>query len=153
MSGNLTVSGLANRVGVSPDAVRYYERLGLLPPAARSPAGYRRYDQRAVERLRFIKGAQRVGLWLREIAELLQVVDRGQCPCGHTEAVLRERLTEVDAELDRLAALRGELVRVLAQAPREACAVETAQGWCVQAFAREGGDGDGAMPELRLPVR
>lgn len=52
MSGNLTVSDLANRVGVSPDAVRYYERLGLLAPPARSAAGYRRYDQRAVERLR-----------------------------------------------------------------------------------------------------
>jgi MerR family transcriptional regulator, mercuric resistance operon regulatory protein len=154
MSEHLTVSGLAARVGISPDAVRYYERLGLLPRPARSTAGYRRYDEGAVERLRFVKGAQRVGLRLREIAELLQVVDRGQCPCGHTEALLSQRLAEVDTELARLAALRGELARMLAQRPEQACTVDTAEGWwCVQAFSNQGGDGDGGMPQLRLPVR
>jgi MerR family transcriptional regulator, mercuric resistance operon regulatory protein len=151
MSEQLTVAGLAARVGVSPDAVRYYERLGLLPPPERSTAGYRRYDQGAVQRLRFVKGAQRVGLRLREIAEL-EIVDRGQCPCGHTEALLRQRLAEVAVELARLGALRGELARLLAQAPEQGCTVETAEGWwCVQAFAREGGGGDGGVPELRLP--
>jgi MerR family transcriptional regulator, mercuric resistance operon regulatory protein len=139
MSEHLTVSGLASRVGVSPDAVRYYERLGLLAAPARSAAGYRRYDEGAVQRPRFVKGAQRVGLRLREIAELLQVVDRGQCPCGHTEALLRERLAEVDAELARLGALRGELVRLLAQAPGEACTVERprAGGACRRLLGRE----------------
>jgi DNA-binding transcriptional MerR regulator len=154
MSEHLTTSGLAARVGVSPDAVRYYERLGLLAAPARSAAGYRRYDEGAVERLRLVKGAQRVGLRLREIAELLEVVDRGQCPCGHTEALLRERLAEVDTELARLGALRGALARLLAQTPEQACTAETAEGWwCVQAFSNQGGDGDGGVPELRLPVR
>jgi hypothetical protein len=106
----------------------------------------------AVDRLRFVKGAQRVGLRLREIVELLEVVDRGQCPCGHTETLLRERLAAVDAELARLAALRSELARLLAQAPPEACTVETAEGcWCVQALSNRGGDGDGGVSELRLP--
>jgi DNA-binding transcriptional MerR regulator len=107
-----------------------------------------------VERLRLVKGAQRVGLRLREIAELLEVVDRGQCPCGHTEALLSERLAAVDAELARLGALRGELARLLAQAPEQGCTTETAEGWwCVQAFSNQGGDGDGGVSELRLPVR
>jgi DNA-binding transcriptional MerR regulator len=154
MSKYLTVSGLAARVSVSPDAVRYYERLGLLPRPSRSAAGYRRYDEEAVQRLRFVKGAQWIGLRLREIGELLQVVDRGQCPCGHTEALLRQRLAEVDAQLARLEALRSELARLLAQHPQPACAVDTAEGWwCVQAFSQEGGDSDGGMSELRLPVR
>jgi DNA-binding transcriptional MerR regulator len=150
----LTVSALADRVGLSPDAVRYYERLGLLPSPERSAAGYRLYDHAAVKRLRFIKGAQRVGLRLREIGELLEVVDRGQCPCGHTETLLGQRLAEVDQELARLGALRAELVRLLAQRPEQACSVTTAsEWWCVQAFSHEGGDGDGGVPELRLPVR
>src|SRR5918993_2974310 len=121
---DLTVSVVADRVGLSPDAVRYYERLGLLPPPARSAGGYRLYDEAAVERLRFVKGAQRVGLRLREIGELLEVVDRGQCPCGHTDTLLRERLAEVDAELARLGALRATLARLLAERPERACAVE-----------------------------
>jgi DNA-binding transcriptional MerR regulator len=151
---DLTVSVVADRVGLSPDAVRYYERVGLLPPPARSAGGYRLYDEAAVERLRFVKGAQRVGLRLREIGELLEVVDRGQCPCGHTDALLRERLAEVDAELARLGALRATLARLLAERPEAGCAAETAaEWWCVQAFAKEGGDGDGSVPELRLPVR
>jgi MerR-like DNA binding protein len=56
-------------------------------------------------RLRLIKGAQRAGLGLREIGELLQVADQGQCPCGHTETLLQKRLAEVHAELQGLHAL------------------------------------------------
>jgi DNA-binding transcriptional MerR regulator len=150
----LTVSALADRAGLSPDAVRYYERLGLLSPSERSAAGYRLYDHAALERLRFIRGAQRLGLRLREIGELLEVVDRGQCPCGHTETLLGQRLAEVDQELARLGALRDELARLLAQRPEQAGSVTTAgEWWCVQAFSHEGGDGDGGVPELRLPVR
>jgi DNA-binding transcriptional MerR regulator len=57
----LTVSNLAEQAGLTADTVRYYERRGLLPPPARTPAGYRQYDDDATRRLRFIKGAQRVG--------------------------------------------------------------------------------------------
>jgi DNA-binding transcriptional MerR regulator len=148
-----TVSALADQVGLTADTVRYYERLGLLPPPRRSAAGYRLYDQAAADRLRFIKGAQRVGLRLREIGELLEVIDRGHCPCGHTQALLEQRLTEVDAELARLGALRAELARLLSQGAQQASQSATAaQWWCVQEFS-QGGDGDGSVPELRLPVR
>jgi DNA-binding transcriptional MerR regulator len=124
----LTVSALADQAGLSPDTVRYYERVGLLPEPARSAAGYRLYDQAAVGRLRLIKGAQRAGLRLRDIGELLQVADQGQCPCGHTETLLRQRLAEVHAELDRLRALEADLVRLLERQPDPACPDMTARG-------------------------
>jgi NADPH-dependent 2,4-dienoyl-CoA reductase/sulfur reductase-like enzyme/DNA-binding transcriptional MerR regulator len=129
----LTVSALADQAGLSPDTVRYYERVGLLPEPARSAAGYRLYDQAAVGRLRLIKGAQRAGLRLREIGELLQVADRGLCPCGHTEILLRERLTEVRAELDRLRGLETELTLLLERQPDPSCPDMTAGAaawWC-----------------------
>jgi len=129
----LTVSALAGQVGLSADTVRYYERVGLLPEPTRSAAGYRLYDQDAVARLRLIKGAQRAGLRLREIGELLQVADKGQCPCGHTEALLRDRLTEVRTELERLRALEADLTRLLEQDP-DSCCPETSTAvvtwWC-----------------------
>ncbi|HYY77601.1 MAG TPA: heavy metal-responsive transcriptional regulator [Actinomycetes bacterium] len=134
----LTVSALADQAGLSPDTVRYYERVGLLPAPARSAAGYRLYDQAAVGRLRLIKGAQRAGLRLREIGELLQVADRGRCPCGHTETLLRQRLAEVRAELERLRGLEGELTRLLERYPDPACpemVTAAADWWCASDHA------------------
>ena len=64
----LTVSKLADQVGMTPDALRYYERTGLLPKPERTASGYRLYDEETADRLRFIKGAQRLGLKLRESA-------------------------------------------------------------------------------------
>ncbi len=117
----LTVSKLAEQVGIQPATIRYYERAGLLPPPARTPAGYRQYDQAIADRLRMIKGAQRLGLRLREIAELLAVRDRGACPCGHAAALVHRRLAEIDAEIGRLADLRRELTRVAAECATETC--------------------------------
>jgi DNA-binding transcriptional MerR regulator len=129
----LTVSVLAGQVGLSADTVRYYERVGLLPEPARSAAGYRLYDPTAIDRLRLIKGAQRAGLRLREIGELLQVADQGQCPCGHTETLLRDRLAEVHAELQRLHDLEADLTRLLERQPDPTCPDMTAgpaAWWC-----------------------
>jgi DNA-binding transcriptional MerR regulator len=79
---SLSVSHLGAEVGLSAATVRYYEHLGLLPAPERTAAGYRQYPNEAVERLRFIKSAQRLGLRLREIAELLTICDQGLCPVG-----------------------------------------------------------------------
>jgi DNA-binding transcriptional MerR regulator len=131
----LTVAALAEQVGLSPAAIRYYERIGLLPEPPRSAAGYRLYDPGIAGRLRLIKGAQRAGLRLREISELLQVADQGQCPCGHTETLLRDRLVEVRAELDRLRALEGELLRLLEVQADPGCPetlTAAAAWWCAE---------------------
>ena len=66
-SARLSVAQLARSVGIKPDTIRYYEEAGLLPPAQRTAAEHRRYDDTAVGRPRFIQGAQRLGLRLREI--------------------------------------------------------------------------------------
>ena len=133
---SLTVSHLGAEVGLSAATVRYYERLGLLPPPERSAAGYRLYPKGAVERLRFVKGAQRVGLRLREIGELLGICDRGLCPCGHSEALLRQRMAEVDAQLGELQAVRAELARAVEHYPAASCHDPTATSkWCETAFA------------------
>jgi DNA-binding transcriptional MerR regulator len=134
----LRVSELAALAGVPPDTVRYYERAGLLPAPARTAAGYRAYDAEAVDRLKFIQGAQRLGLRLREIADLLSVRDTGVCPCEPAEQLLRRRLAELDAEMTRLAALRAEMVAMVEALPTAQCPPPTPGTWCPP--SREGGD-------------
>jgi DNA-binding transcriptional MerR regulator len=116
----LTVSKLAEQVGTSADTVRYYERIGLLPEADRSPSGYRLYGDEAVERLRFIKRAQRFGLKLEAIAELLDVRERGLCPCGHTRRMLEERVAELDEEMSSLSRLRADIATMIDDLPETA---------------------------------
>lgn len=105
----LRVSDLAAKVGVTPDSIRFYEREGLLSPPQRTSSGYRQFDEDAVLRVRFIKGAQALGLKLAEIRELLDIQNRGACPCGHTRQLVERRIGELDQEIRELQALRSEL--------------------------------------------
>jgi MerR family transcriptional regulator, mercuric resistance operon regulatory protein len=137
----LTITHVASRVGVRPDTVRYYERIGLLPPAHRTPGAHRRYDRSVVDRMLFIKGVQRLGLPLAEIRELLAVRDAGACACAPAETLLRHHLDEVDAELRRLAELRGELAGMLAGIDGVGCADPLPGTWCPPTQGK-GGDND-----------
>lgn len=112
----LSVSELAGRAGITPDTVRYYGRLGLLPESGRTPAGHRYYDDTALERLRFIKGAQWFELRLEEIRELLEVFDGAVCPCGHTREVVRRRIAAIDEQRARLDEIRAALCGLLGDA-------------------------------------
>ncbi|HET7487861.1 MAG TPA: MerR family DNA-binding transcriptional regulator [Acidimicrobiales bacterium] len=113
----LTVSKLAQRAGTSPDTLRYYERIGLLPEADRSPSGYRLYDDGTAELVGFIKRAQRFGLRLEEIRELVDVREQGMCPCGHTRVLLERRLAELNDEMEELARLREDITQMLDELP------------------------------------
>lgn len=113
----LTISKLAGEVGTSADTLRYYERLGLLAHPDRTPAGYRMYPDEAVERVRFIKRAQRFGLRLEDIGRLIEVREQGLCPCGGTRRLLEDRLAQLDEEMEALARLRTDIVAMLDDEP------------------------------------
>ena len=130
---SLTVSKLADRVGTSTDTVRYYERIGLLPEPDRTASGYRVYDDDAVERVRFIKHAQRFGLRLEEIGELLDIREKGLCPCGHTRTLLERRLAQLDDDMAAMSRLRGDIAGMLDGLPVR-------------------GPGDGGAPDVREEV-
>ncbi|MDQ3784759.1 MAG: heavy metal-responsive transcriptional regulator, partial [Actinomycetota bacterium] len=134
----LKVSDIAERAGVSTDAVRFYEKEGLLPAAPRSPAGYREYDDSTAQRIRFIKGAQEMGLKLAEIGELLDIQDRGACPCGHTRTLVERRIAEIDAEMKRLSEMRAEMASM---AELECPATTEGNLWpCEVKFMKRGGE-------------
>ncbi|PWV85909.1 DNA-binding transcriptional regulator, MerR family [Prauserella marina] len=96
----MRISQLAERTGVPATTLRFYETEGLLP-AKRTAAGYRAYDERAVDRLAFIGAAKHLGLPLEEIADLLPLWESGGC--GQVKAGLRPRITAGIARAERRA--------------------------------------------------
>jgi DNA-binding transcriptional MerR regulator len=139
----VTVGQLAAAAGVRADTIRYYERTGLLPRARRTEGDHRRYGPADLDRLLFIRGAQRLGLRLAEIRDLLAVRDTGVCPCEPAEVLLRRHVEEIDREITRLAALRAQLTGMLTAMPGPACPDPAPGTWCAPVCEhREGGDRD-----------
>jgi len=108
----MRIGELATAVGVSAKTIRYYEALGLLPPPARTTAGYRTYGPADRERLHFIRTARDVGLTLAEIRAILDLRDGGQPPCIHVRELLNRKIAAIDVQLRALTAWRRELVRL-----------------------------------------
>ena len=122
----MRIGDLADRAGVRPHTIRYYEREGLLPPPRRTSGKYRDYEPEALEDLRFIRKAQTIGLSLGEVREVMEIASGGRAPCDHVRAILTTRLTEVEERLRELRILRSTLRAALerldrAPEPREAC--------------------------------
>jgi DNA-binding transcriptional MerR regulator len=104
----LTIGELAKAARVPVSTVRYYEREGILQPAARSASNYRLYSQDDVERLRFIRAAQATGFALDDIWELLR-----PAPCRKVQDLIEHRLEVVDARMRELRHVRRVLRRSL----------------------------------------
>jgi len=137
----LSVGQLAARAGVRSDTIRYYERAGLLPRPRRTEGDHRRYGAADLDRLLFIRGAQRLGLRLAEIRDLLAVRDTGVCPCEPAEVLLRRHVAEIDAEIARLSALRAELTGMLAAMAGPSCPDPVPGTWCAPGpSGQEGGE-------------
>ncbi len=87
----MTIGELARRARINPRTLRFYERSGILAPAARTDAGYRLYTERDAARLSFIRRAQTLGLSLSDIAGIIALREAGTMPCRHVSAVARSR--------------------------------------------------------------
>lgn len=114
----MKIGELASQTGVSTQAIRYYESIGVLPQAVRRPNGYRNYDDTAVKRLSFIRDAQTSGLSLSEIQMILEMKDRGESTCGHVIGMLEDHLAEVDRQLGDLKRTRSRLEELIGRARR-----------------------------------
>lgn len=115
----LRIGELASRSGVTPDALRYYERLGLMPRARRTAGGFRMFASGATERIRFIKQAQANGLSLAEIRQLLGFQDRGgRERCRHVHRLLGLKLADLETKLAQLREFKQTLRGYLEQCER-----------------------------------
>lgn len=109
----LLVGDVARAVGVGVQTLHFYEREGLIAPSARTAAGYRQYDAPVIDRIRFIRKAQALGLPLDEIKQVLTLAASGTSPCGRVQAALADTLADVDRRLVQLQSFREELARLI----------------------------------------
>jgi MerR family copper efflux transcriptional regulator len=105
----MRISELAQRTGVSPHALRHYERLGLLRPA-RTSGGYRDYPESARREVIFIAMSRKIGFSLKSIAEHLPAYRAGRLRIDQMIEAMRERIAEIDGELAALQAQRAQVV-------------------------------------------
>ena len=103
------IGEIAAATAVSVEALRYYEREGLLPPSMRSSGGARRYGTDALERVRFIKEAQAAGLTLRDIYVLVQARSASRRDCQRIRGVIAARVEDLDKRLAQMRAFREVL--------------------------------------------
>ena len=124
----MRIGEAAGEAGVTAKTVRFWEDQHLLPPPARTAAGYQDYGPAIVERLAFIRHAQAAGLTLDAIRQVLDIRDGGQPPCVHVTGLIAQRLGQVEARLAELTRTRDQLVILAARAAAQDPA--DCQGYC-----------------------
>lgn len=113
--GSLKIGEVSKLSGVGIEALRFYERSGLLGRPARTQSGYRMYDESVLERLDFIKRAQVLGFTLEEIKQIIAEKSSGQNPCAEVRQIVRQRLQELDERMREMRLYRKELAKALAE--------------------------------------
>jgi MerR family redox-sensitive transcriptional activator SoxR len=109
MNDTLTIGKLAERFGLNTSAIRYYERIGVLPEPARE-SGQRRYGPDAVRRLEVLEAAKRAGFTLDETRVLLRSADAGTPAFEALRDLATHKLPEVEALITRAQAMRAWLM-------------------------------------------
>lgn len=109
------VGEVSRRLGLNPQTLYFYERIGLMPNPQRTAAGYRLYDQNALERLTFITQAKALGLSLDDIKDLLALQDGQQLSCKEVHSRLLKKVEHIDATITQLKTLRAQLMPLLDQ--------------------------------------
>lgn len=111
----LKIGEVSKRSGIGIEALRFYEKSGLLNKPSRTYSGYRVYDSEVLERLTFIKQAQTLGFSLDEIKRVIEDARTGQSPCDEVREIVRRRLEELDERMREMRRYRKELAETLAE--------------------------------------
>lgn len=132
--GSLKIGEVSQASGIGIEALRFYERSGLLGKPVRSQSNYRLYDEGVLERLAFIKKAQTLGFSLDEIKRIISDAQSGASPCDDVREIVRRRLDELDERMREMKRYRKELAETLEEwdkvgrAPGHICGlIETAE--------------------------
>lgn len=115
----LTIGRLARAAGVNVETIRFYERKGLLSRPPKPAEGYRKYPVEAVKQVVFIKGAQKLGFSLKEIATLISLGRAGAVSCAEMRALANRKITEIQQKIMALEAMKSSLEELARECPGE----------------------------------
>ena len=126
----MTIGEVAERIGLTTQGIRYYEREGLLPKTGRTHTGYRMFGPAVLSRLAFIKQARRLGLSLGEVKQILRMSDSGRAPCCQVRELLGGKLEELDHTIAELSRIRDQLRRLLSKIADQPDQADTSEHVC-----------------------
>jgi Cu(I)-responsive transcriptional regulator len=109
----MKIGDIARATATKPETIRFYEKIGLLPPPARTRGNYRSYGPEHLQRLSFIRRARELGFRLDAVRELLALADERDRPCDAVDRIAGSHLAEVERKISDLAVMRDELARVI----------------------------------------
>ncbi|MBD8065695.1 helix-turn-helix domain-containing protein [Devosia sp. PTR5] len=113
MHHGVAIGRVSEMSGVKVPTIRYYEQIGLLPPAPRTEGGRRTYGSGDLERITFIRHSRELGFEIDEIKTLLDLQDTPNRSCAEADSIARSHLAEVKKKISSLTALQNELERMV----------------------------------------
>jgi MerR family copper efflux transcriptional regulator len=121
----MNIGQVASEAGMAPTTVRYYEQRGLIGEVTRTASGYRQYGHETVNRLRFIKDAQKIGFSLQDIQELLELHLHDTKSCPQVQARATQKIIAIEERITELTKMQGLLEGLV-----ESCSASAPSGDC-----------------------
>lgn len=122
----LPIGRLSKQTGVNIETIRYYEKVGLVPPPPRSEGGHRLYGEKHLRRLIFLRRCRELGFSLEEIRTLLNLVEGGNYTCKEVKALTLQHVQSVREKIRDLRNLERALTGIAEQCdggPTQACPI------------------------------
>ncbi|MGD9041132.1 MAG: MerR family transcriptional regulator [Desulfobacteraceae bacterium] len=115
----MSIGEVSRKSGVTVQAIRFYERRGLIPKALRMKSGYRQFSPEMIRRLQFIKRAKRLGFTLKEVDQFLALTDEVATDCREIQGLAKEKINQLEQKLRELSRLKDVLVEGVRRCPGE----------------------------------
>ncbi|MBL6957719.1 MAG: Cu(I)-responsive transcriptional regulator [Rhodospirillales bacterium] len=108
----MNIGSVAEHSGVPAKTIRYYEEIGLIPPAVRSDNGYRSYRQKDIEILRFIQRSRKLGFSVKDVGNLLQLWNDTERASADVKALALRHIDEIEGRIAELDSIRKTLLHL-----------------------------------------
>jgi Cu(I)-responsive transcriptional regulator len=109
----MNIGSIAKRSGLPAKTIRYYESIGLIPPALRSEGNYRTYTEHDLQTLKFVQRARGLGFSVKDVAKLLTLwQDRGRAS-AEVRSLAQEHVSEIDRKIEELKGMRRTLTHLI----------------------------------------